>query len=146
MDIDNLNDKEVKALINETKYFLEHARIQIPAFGKYKKDADVQGQQFGISYKFHAYRGNTGDKYSMHLRFSENNVHLVRLCINGSAHYNSDGSKAGPNHIHIYQINKNDEIEGYAYNLDSFPFDQDNSFVEAVEKFLKYINLKERSA
>lgn len=37
MDLDNLNDKEVKALINETKYFLEHARIQIPAFGKYKK-------------------------------------------------------------------------------------------------------------
>lgn len=146
MNLYNLDENEVKSLINEIKYFLEHVQIQIPTFGKYKKEVDVKGQKFGISYKFHVYRGTAENKYSMHLRFSENNIHLIRLCINGSKHHNSDDSKVDFNHVHIYQVNENGEIDDYAYNLDNFPFDKDNSLAESVEKFLEYINLRERSA
>lgn len=60
----------------------------------------VSGQFSNIAYKMHVYRGNIGYKYSVHLRFTNNNVHLIRLCINGSRHHNEDGTIVGKNHLH----------------------------------------------
>lgn len=80
----------------------------------------------------------------MHLRFAENNIHLVRLCINGNKHHNSDGSVVGVNHIHIYKLNENGQPEGYAYDLTDFPFSENDDLADAVDKFFSYINLQER--
>ena len=146
MNLNKLNYEEVKILINEIKYFLGHVQLQIPTIGQYKKITDVKGEEHGIAYKFHVYRGIEENKYSMHLRFAENNIHLIRLCISGSKHHNSDGSVADFDHVHIYQTADNGKVEGYAYSLDNFPFDKDNSLAESVEKFLDYIKLRERSA
>lgn len=88
MDLSSLNDNEVKALIEELKNFLKEVRIEILPIGKYKQVAEVVGKASGISYRLHIYRGLLENKYSMHLRFAENNIHLVRLCINGNKHHN----------------------------------------------------------
>ncbi len=69
----------------------------------------------------HVYRGNIGYKYSVHLRFTDNNVHLIRLCINGSRHHNEDETIVGKNHL---PFNNSDELDA------------------TVEKFINYANIK----
>lgn len=142
MDINSLTDQEVKILVNEIKHFADSLTINIPLIGMYELNADVKSQK--IEYKFHIYRGNIKNKYSLHLRFSENNIHLVRLCINGTVHHNKlDETKVGSNHIHIYKYDSSkDEIFDYAYNLDTFPFDKNDKLSDAVNKFTKYVNIK----
>ncbi|QLL71026.1 hypothetical protein GTO83_06780 [Lactobacillus sp. 3B(2020)] len=143
MDTNNLSDSAVKELIQELKNFLKPTTIDIPQLGKYKKEASLVGKRHGIEYKFHVYRGNIQVKYSIHLRFVKNDVHLVRLCINGTKHHNEDGTVVGKNHIHIYKKH-NDHIESYAYDLKQFPFDESSELSEGVEKFLSYVNIRER--
>nr|WP_231793346.1 hypothetical protein [Limosilactobacillus albertensis] len=89
----------------------------------------------------HVYRGNIGYKYSVHLRFTNNNVHLIRLCINGSRHHNEDGTIVGKNHLHIYKYHDS-HIEDYAYDLNHLPFDNSDELDAAVEKFINYANIK----
>lgn len=140
MNIDSLGTAEVYALISETKEFLKHPTFSVPTLGKYQKEAIVTGTTNHIEYKFKIYRGNLNIKYSMHLRFIENNKHLVRLCINGSRHHNTDGTKVSPNHIHIYDFHDG-YIEGKAYELDDVPFDKDDDLTVAVDKFLDFLNI-----
>jgi len=122
MELDELTSIEVAALINELKNFLKHPTIEIPTVGKYQKEANVVDRLNKIEYKFNCYRGNIDIKYAIHLRFIENNKHLVRLCINSNRHQNPDGNKVSRNHIHIYEFNGKDVINK-AYELDDVPFD-----------------------
>lgn len=144
MDLLSLNDAEVTKLIKELKFFLNNTKLDVPAFGKYKKDIEVKGQVSHVLYRFHAYQGNLENKYSLHLRFEENNVHLIRLCINGSKHHNSDGTSVGKNHLHIYRSLGQNEVEDYAYDLEDYPFSKVDGLAEAIEKFLTYVNLQEK--
>lgn len=152
MNIDNLTKEEVKNLIDELKVFLKNFQLNIPLTGKYKVDEEIKGKMSSIQYKFHIYRGNIDiNKFSMHIRFSDNNRHLVRLCINGTNHFNPDGTKVGPNHIHIYRSSDEFEwkpesksVDTYAYDLNKkiFPFDKDSDLVDTVNDFINYINLQ----
>lgn len=142
IDINDLSNDEVKKLIEELKNFLKPTAIEIPQLGKYKKEASLIGKQHGVEYKFHIYRGNIQHKYSIHLRFVNNDVHLVRLCINGTKHHNEDGTIVNKNHIHIYK-KRNNHIENYAYDLTKFPFDENSELSKGVEDFLAYVNIHE---
>lgn len=143
MDTDSLAPNEVHSLINELKYFFKSTTFNIPQIGKYKKESYISGKTSNLEYKFYIYRGKIHYKYSMHLRFSNNDKHLVRLCINGTRHHNEDGSVVGKNHIHIYTLHSDNHVEDYAYDLKKFPFDPDNELDQAVEKFIKYLNIGE---
>ena len=58
---------------------------------------------------------------------------------------NYDGTEASKNHIHIYKyVISQDAVFDYAYDLDDFPFDENDELVDAVDKFNKYVNLKNR--
>lgn len=143
IDTTKLTSKDVRALIDEIKEFADQINISIPLVGKYELNAEVIGKNTQLLYKFHIYRGNIAIKYSLHLRFSDNNIHLVRLCVNGTKHKNYDGTEVGRNHIHIYKyLSSEDRIVDYAYGLDNFPFDSQDKLEDAVAKFNKYINLK----
>lgn len=146
MNIEYLSEAEVDELIEELKYFADNINISIPLIGKYKLDKGAKASNSKIEYRFHIYRGLAQpSKYSLHLRFSDNHIHLVRICINGSHHRNYDGTRVGKNHIHVYKyVNEEDQIFDYAYELDNFPFDKEDKLVDAVNKFTKYINLKNR--
>lgn len=142
MDLEKLTDNEVNMLIDEIKTSLTNISINIPLVGKYKMDMKVTGKTSNLVYSFHAYRGRIENKYSMHIRFKETNAHLVRLCINGSAHHNSDGTKVSGNHIHIYRFNGK-YPESYAYPLEDYEFDENDPLDKALSNFIKLLHIEE---
>ncbi|WP_288557297.1 DUF6978 family protein [uncultured Lactobacillus sp.] len=143
IDTTKLTKEDVHKLIDEIKKFANQVSISIPLVGKVKLDKEVIGESTQIAYRFHIYRGNIKVKYSLHLRFSDSNIHLVRLCVNGTRHKNYDGTEVGRNHIHIYKyLSSDDEVVDYAYDLNDFPFDAKDELTDAVTKFSKYVNLK----
>ncbi|MGI1808889.1 DUF6978 family protein [Pediococcus pentosaceus] len=144
MELDNLTDIEISALIKELKYFLKNPQIDIPMVGQYKQEEIVLDKLNNIEYKFKTYRGKLDTKYSIHIRFLDNNKHLIRLCINGSNHTNNDGIKVSGNHIHIYKFDGKEQTD-YAYELDNFPFDKDDDLAESVSNFIKFVNIKENT-
>lgn len=144
MDTNQLSTSEVKFLISEFKHFLTPIKLVVPEIGKWQKDYEVKGQNSHLKYKLHIYRGNLIYKYTLHLRFLQTNIHLVRICINGHRHHNEDGTIVGVNHIHIYKFHDH-HVEGYAYNLSEFPFDKDQELCKAIEDFFSYIHIYERN-
>lgn len=142
MNIDNLSDIEVVKLIKEIKYFLDNPKISFPILGKFECTEKVQDRVNGIEYKLHAYRGNTNTKYSIHIRFRYTNIHLVRLCINGTPHINRlDNTKVSGSHLHIY--NNNDFNYSYAYDLKKYGnFISTDGLTESFDKFLKFVKIK----
>lgn len=142
MNPDKLTDDEVNQLIHEVKEFLDHPSFNTPSFGKYRQEENLSDNSNGIIYKLHIYRGALESKYSMHIRFSSNNTHLVRLCINGSVHHNYDGNVSG-NHIHIYTFH-NGQVLDYAYPLDQTPFNKSDDLAKSMDNFFKYVNIKSK--
>ncbi|MDV7718305.1 hypothetical protein GA840_00185 [Pediococcus ethanolidurans] len=139
--IDRLAPKDVEKLIQEIKKFLNHSVFHVPNRGRFVKEKSIIGTRSQIYYKFGIYRGNLTIKYSLHIRFFRNNVHLIRLCVNGSRHHNEDGSVIGPNHVHIYSFHDK-HIESKAFNFSNFPFNELDSLEEAIIKFEKLVQLK----
>lgn len=142
MDIDNLSDAEVVKLIKEIKYFLDNPQITIPILEKFKCTENVRDKVNGIEYKLHAYRGNINTKYSIHIRFSDNNIHLVRLCINGTPHINRlDNTKVSGSHLHIY--NSNDPGYSYTYDLKKYGnFISTDDLAKSFDKFLEFVKIQ----
>ncbi|MHA3065756.1 DUF6978 family protein [Lacticaseibacillus saniviri] len=142
MKLDELSDMDVTNLITAFKKFLEHPIMPPTLFGKIKNEEIVEDSINGIHYVLHYYRGNLENKYSIHLRFTGNNLHLVRLCINGSRHYNLDGSVVEGNHIHIYHYSPiSGELEGRAYPLSQTNFDSDGNLEVSLDHFMTFTHI-----
>lgn len=143
MNIDNLSESEVVILIRNVKHFLDNPQVSIPLCGTYEFDENVQDPDSKIKYKLHARRGNLNIKYSIHIRFSDNNLHLVRLCINGPRHTNKlDNTKVSGNHLHIYD--KNDPSHNHAYELEKYgKFISTDDLGKSFDKFLRFNNIIE---
>lgn len=142
MNPDDLSYTEVAALINEIKEFLNHPVFNTPTTGKYKCEDVLTDKVNGIIYKLSIYRGNIESKYSMHIRFTSNNEHLVRLCIHGSKHHNDDRTIVSGSHIHIYKNHDGQYIEAYAYSLEKTPFNEADDLAESMEKFFQFVHVK----
>lgn len=149
MDLDNLTDDEVKYLILHIKESIDKTidtiNKETSLIGSIKKDIQVLDYENNINYILHIYRGNVDNKYSMHIRFNKNHLHLIRLCINGSNHINSDGTKGGKNHLHVYKI-INNQHEDYAYDIMKYninEFSKDDNLLTSFDKFVKLLNIKE---
>lgn len=140
MDLEKLNDNEVAQLIDEAKHFLENFNLTVP-LGKFNIDRTVLGESSNLKYIWHAYRGRLDTKYSLHIRFKQNNAHLVRLCINGTRHRNYDGTTVEGNHIHLYRY-VNNSIVSYAYPLDNYIFESNDTLEDAIDKFLQFVNIR----
>ena len=143
-DLDNLTDSEVKILIETMKELLDKTIQSEPLIGKVNDDYRVKDYLNSIEYILHIYRGKfEPNRYSMHIRFTQNHLHLVRLCINASNNHinKSDKTNAGKNHIHIYDSFEEDM--NYAYNLDNYIFDSEDSLIESFYKFIDFLNIKD---
>lgn len=138
-NLDNLTDREVELLIKESKHALKDLAFNI-TLGKFKLDKELISTHNKIEYRFHAYRGSLTTKYSIHIRFEENNLHLVRLCINGQKHHNRDKTIVSGNHIHIYTTSSG-SYEDYAYELSDFPFDKNKELGPALDDFMCYTHI-----
>lgn len=117
MEIYNLSSNEVNRLIKSLKTFKESATFKKPILGKIKDDTPLIDYENQIEYKFHRYRHPLDStRFSLHMRFTENNDHLIRLDVNNGTHRNPDGRKIEQNHLHIYN-RKLERKDAFAISL-----------------------------
>lgn len=146
MDYSNLNEKQVEFIIRTIKKLLNEMpkSFPLPSVSKVNETYKVRDENYNIDFKLHVYRGRIENRYSMHIRFSKNNMHLVRLCINsGTGHKNyADNTSVGKSHIHIYDVKS--PTNEYAYGLDDYDFFEEDELIESFEKFLKFLSIEVR--
>lgn len=141
LDLDKLSDSEVFILIKSLKSLKKELNIKMTSSGKIKRDEQVIGNHDGIVYKLHLYRNPIEDKrYSIHLRFTENNHHLIRIDVNNGTHRNPDNVLIKENHFHIYKFEEGLRRDSYAHPLDCKGDDLFSIF-SAFENFLEYTNI-----
>ncbi|MDR2833696.1 MAG: hypothetical protein LBV67_08280 [Streptococcaceae bacterium] len=150
MDFENINDDEVKQLIDALKkptkkFELQkiYDSIQSLPVGNLKSNHAVIDEDNDISYILHQYRGRIGDRYSIHLRFKENNEHLIRVDINPPKHQNPNGEIINENHLHIYS-NKYDKRDAVAIPLSPSEFPNVSEIIKVVTAFMTKTNIVER--
>ncbi|AEO26672.1 TPA: hypothetical protein MPW84_002755 [Listeria monocytogenes] len=140
-DLNYLDDNEVQQLIKSIKILKQEIPVEMPEFGKIKDDTITLGVYDDIEYKLHRYRHPyDSQRFSIHLRFVNNNEHLIRIDINNGTHRNPDNTIVQQNHIHIYK-NSDYPKDAYAYPLPSEINDLYSIFT-ALEQFLVYNNIK----
>ncbi len=142
-DLNYLDDNEVQQLIKSIKILKQEIPVEMPEFGKIKDDTITLGVYDDIEYKLHRYRHPyDSQRFSIHLRFVNNNEHLIRIDINNGTHRNPDNTIVQQNHIHIH-IYKNSDYpkDAYAYPLPS-EINDFYSIFTALEQFLVYNNIK----
>ncbi|MBN7275553.1 hypothetical protein GNF18_10410 [Ligilactobacillus pobuzihii] len=154
LDLNNLNEKDVSYLINTLKYPSQEFKVEdifntLTTLNLYrvKKDAIVLGVIDDIEYVLHVSVSKYFDiekRYSIHLRFKDNNEHLIRVDV-GSGHHNPNGYPdcSHIDHIHIYNpdIEPHDAIAYPLSNyLDQFP--NVSIIIKAFEEFLVYTNIE----
>lgn len=148
MDIDNLNDTEVKQLITALKkpknpFSFQQAYHQISAlFGKIDVEEPIIDDN-DIEYFINAYQGRLEkNRYSIHLRFKDYHHHLIRIDVNpGINHKNPDHTKITGSHIHIYS-NRYERRDAIAIPLTDSNFPNIITIVDAFAEFLAYNNIK----
>ena len=105
MDIVNLNDSEVQALISSLKNCSQSIPTDMPFEGRIKDDTPVVDFKNHIEYILHRYRNPIqSSRFSLHIRFKETNDILIRVDINNGAHTNPDGKKIGQNQRNMLEI------------------------------------------
>lgn len=145
MDLDKLTVYEVKTLIESIKQFKKELVLSANFSGRIKQTESVLGIHNGIEYKLYLYRNPVqSDRYSIHLRFKENDHHLIRIDVNNGTHKNPDGVKVQQNHFHMYKYEEGLRRDAYAYPLQT----EDSQLISiftALEHFLEYTNIKQSS-
>ncbi len=102
----------------------------------------VIGDVDKIRYILHIRVGKFENRYSIHLRFIENNMHLLRLDV-GTGHSNPDGTHISGDHIHIY-VSSEKHAKFFATPLEKSDFPNLNNLADALDAFLDYTNVKRR--
>lgn len=146
MDLDKLTNSEVETLLESIKQLKQKLFLDTNFSGRIKQTEEVLGIHNGIEYKLYLYRNPVqSDRYSIHLRFKENDQHLIRVDVNNGSHRNPDGLKIQQNHFHIYRYEENESRrDAYAYPLESEDSDLMTIFT-ALENFLEYTYIKQFS-
>ena len=152
MNLNELTDKEVQNLIarlKEPKNILSYAQInhKISAmFGKIDLDEAIIDTE-DIEYILRVYRGRIEpDRFSISLRFKDNNQHLVRVDINPSGrHKNPDGTIITDSHIHIYS-SKYPKRDAVAHPINFSDFPNVKTIADAFFEFEKFNHIKGRQA
>lgn len=139
--LDHLTPNQVERLIKALKHFKKQLPIEMPEFGRLNDDTAVLSVAENIEYKLHRYRHPLeNNRFSIHLRFKENNEHLIRLDINNGTHRNPDSTIIPQNHIHIY-TDSDFAKDAIAYPLPT-EFTDLESIFSALEQFLSYTNIQ----
>lgn len=113
-DINNLQDNEINILLDALKnpkriisFNKMYSDISTALFlSPMDEDQEIVDNENGIKYIFHIRRSRFEERYSIHLRFKRNSMHLLRLDI-GTGHENPDGTRINEDHIHILLAHKN---------------------------------------
>jgi hypothetical protein len=149
MDLNNLNKTEVEELLKVLKYpknKTTYSKIyqELTSFASsIKEDLMVYDIDYDLEYKLHIYRGKyEQSRFSISIRFKENNKHLLRLDVNPSnIHENPDGSKITGSHYHLYS-NNFEKVDRVATPIPKGMFPNLDTIIEAFIDFESYVNIK----
>lgn len=139
-------DKLISSLKSPSKLFaLNDISQEVSKLvGTVNAEEIVIGIVDDIEYKFVINRGSRDiNRYSLHLRFKENNIHLIRVDI-GSGHRYPDGTRINEPHIHFIS-DPNNHTNRKVIKLTDSNFPNVNTIVEAFEAFVCYTNIKEKT-
>lgn len=151
MDLDNLSDLEVETLIktlkhpkNELSYNKVYQELT-SLVGIIKEDLPLYDIDYDLEYKLRIYRGEyEPSRFSISIRFRENNKHLLRLDINPSnVHENPDGTRIIGSHYHLYS-NKFGKVDRIANPVPNGMFPNIDILVDAFINFEAKVNIKSR--
>lgn len=135
MNVYKLTPTEVECLLNSAKTMEENYPTDIP-LGKIDDQFILVDDIYGIDYKFRRYRHPIDDsRFSISIRFKENNAFLIRLDIQNGKHKNPDGQIIQQNHIHIYNNGGGIRKDAYARPLPPTFNGYVNSIFIAIEHF-----------
>jgi hypothetical protein len=108
--------------------------------GKVKYDNQrIIGTIDKIQYILHVHVGKFENRFSIHLRFTENNIHLLRLDV-GTGHTNPDGVHIDEDHIHVY-VSSEKHAKFFATPLSKSDFPNLKNIADALDAFLNYTNI-----
>lgn len=149
-DVDNLSKTEVAELIkalkepvNEDSFSSMYQQLvtALPVLTTQQNQAVIDPGN-NIQYVFHVKRSRFENRYSIHLRFKSNNIHLVRLDI-GMGHLNPDGTRIDSDHIHFY-VEPGTDSKHFGMALETSDFPVISTFIDAFDAFLRYTNIQLR--
>jgi hypothetical protein len=148
-DLDNLTDDEVHELMHALKHpsvvksfttWYQNIATELFLGTVDYPDQLVIDEIDNVKYILHARRGMLENRFSIHLRFKNNNMHLLRLDI-GTTHRNPDGTRVDEDHVHIY-VNSQKHSKHYAIPLSASEFPNVKNFADALTSFLEYTNIQ----
>ncbi|MGX0910339.1 DUF6978 family protein [Staphylococcus sp. HMSC036D05] len=146
MDLNNLNDNQIKKLIKELKYpetLIDKNLLNGLIANSLNLRQNILSFELGLEYFVAIKRGNLEKcRFSISIIFKATHHTLVRFDINGGEHTNPDNTKAPKTHVHIYS-NKYEKKDRYAYPIDLTKFPQIYDIYNAYLYFLEYNNIKE---
>lgn len=148
-DINDIDDIDVQVLIHKLKHPIKKISYQsinkqlLSLFGKIDINEAIIDDDDDIEYILHVYRGRIdANRFSLHIRFKENNYHLIRIDINPSGHHdNPDGKRITNSHMHIYS-NHQFKRDAWAVPLTQTTFPNVTTIINAFTDFEKYNNIK----
>lgn len=145
-DLNDLDDGQVKELINELKYtdsYINESELKTLIATKIKQRQKVISFKLGVKYIVIINRGNVEiDRFSISIIFEETYHTLVRIDIRGGIHFNPYGSSAPNSHIHIYN-NAYEKKDRFAYEINLKDFPILNDIYSVYKSFLAYNNISE---
>ncbi|API89394.1 hypothetical protein BKP56_09070 [Marinilactibacillus sp. 15R] len=139
-------DKLIKSLKQPTKLFILNDISQEVSslIGSVDVDERVIGIADDIEYKLVIIRGPRDiNRYSIHLRFKENNIHLIRVDIGGGHRY-PDGTRLNEPHVHFISDPFN-QTNKEVVTLKEANFPNVDTILDAFEAFICYTNIKEKT-
>ncbi|MBE9429471.1 DUF6978 family protein [Staphylococcus warneri] len=146
LDLNNLDDEQVKDLINELKYPVTHideSELKTLVASRINERQEITSFKLGIKYFLTIKRGNIEkNRFSISIIFEDTYDTLVRIDVNGGIHDNPDGTVAPKSHIHIYNSSF-DKKDKFAYEIDLKEFPNIYNVFNAYISFLAYNNIKE---
>ncbi|XOV23435.1 hypothetical protein N1E17_04625 [Lacticaseibacillus paracasei] len=148
-DLDNLSESEIEDIMHSLKH-----PTQVRSFDKWYQDISstlflgqtnyddqkVIGEFDHIRYILHVRVGRLENRFSIHLRFAKNNMHLLRLDV-GTGHQNPDGTRVDEDHIHVY-VSSEKHAKFYATPLSKSDFPNLKNLADALDAFIDYTNVK----
>lgn len=149
MDFNNLNNEEVRQLINRlkkpfnSKKFNKRYQEAINTLLNSVNFEEIVVDSDEIDYVVKIYRGRLDpSRFSIHIRFKEFQHHLVRLDVNPSQrHMNPETNEIiEGSHLHIYS-NLHDKKDIIAIPIEKSDFPMVQELEDAVEKFFVYNNI-----
>ena len=129
-----LTQSEADALLTMPKRLVGHTSIRLPQPGQ-REQFDLESLDAHEQFFLDISRSRIKLTKRTHQTRAHRTVILARMCLDGTAHRNPDGSQVGSNHLHVYREGFADK---WAREMSSDEFSDVSDLWQALEDFLSF--------